>query len=131
MVRPNATPNPSHHFHDVGRVRTIALILSVTVANVCPGPMMPGWAGPVSCSAMNSASLAMPVRLPLIVRVRVADGRQVGQPRAGVQVAEQAVMPRVAFEPGHLATVAVIAPQIVHVAEDDRPRRTRGLAGGE
>src|ERR671931_511888 len=37
MLIRNARPNPSSHPFEVGRVRTMELILSVTVANVCPG----------------------------------------------------------------------------------------------
>src|SRR2546429_7931731 len=44
-VNIEARPNPSHQPSGVFRVRTIELILSVTVPNVCPGAITGGVAG--------------------------------------------------------------------------------------
>ncbi len=46
FTRMNAMPKPNHQPSDVLRVRTIALILSVTDAKVCPGAMTGGGTRP-------------------------------------------------------------------------------------
>src|SRR5689334_813588 len=57
MVSANATPNPKNQPRDVGRVSTMELILSVTVAKVCPGSMTGALLPNASSrSAMNNCS---------------------------------------------------------------------------
>jgi hypothetical protein len=49
-MRANETRKPAHQPRDVLRVRTIELILSVTVVNVWPGAMTGGADGTGDCA---------------------------------------------------------------------------------
>src|SRR6516165_856286 len=98
-------------------VRTMALILSVTDVNVCPGART-GRAA--SWVVMGSAGSI----LRLLDRgVGVAQARQISGARPGVQVPQQSVLSRLCLELGHLGV------GIVDVTEHDRLRRARLLAG--
>ena len=50
-MRANDTKNPAHQPREVFRVRTIELILSVTVLNVWPGAMIGGADGTWDCAS--------------------------------------------------------------------------------
>ena len=83
-----------------GRVRTIALILSVTEPNVCPAPSTgAGWSSAAPGPRRSDAI----VRLRLELGVRVPQLGQVGRPRPGVQLGEHAVVPRVGLQLRDLA----------------------------
>src|SRR4051794_6354536 len=98
----------------------MALILSVTVAKVCPGPMTGigsgrcttgSWAPSLSMVVRPSPAhlaggFARRVRAAKL-RVRVPQGRQVRRPRPGVQFRQQPVIQRPRLVARHLALAVV------------------------
>src|SRR5262249_22297299 len=135
MVNDAATP--ASHPRLTGRVSTSALILSVTVANVCPGASTKwAWSSPGSWPspgtwppAAGGGSDAMVGRLPGRFGVGVECGvgvpqpRQVARPGLGVQLGEHPVVAGAALQHGHGAA------GVGDVAEGDRPGRAGRLAG--
>src|SRR5262249_20937199 len=117
----NASAKPTYQPRGEGCRSTIALILSVTDANVCPGAST---ACPSSSPGRSRGSDAM-VRLRLDLGVRVPQPRQVRRARAGVQLSQNPVVPRIGLELGDLAL------GVIDVAEDDRAGRAGRLAGGD
>src|SRR5262245_44539940 len=108
----------------------MSLTFSVIEAWLCPGPRT-GIVGGAGCGDdINPPYSVVPARrgacrLRRQLRVRVADGGQIGRPRPRVQLGEQTVAPRVGMRLRHAARL------VVQVAEHDRLRRARGLARGD
>src|SRR5215472_15499147 len=96
MVSRNEMPKPTSQPVEVGRVSTIELILSVTVAKVCPGSMT--GARPLRIATGSSLIFLTALRRRFEPRVRVANHGQVGGPRPDVQVGQQAVVAMPGFE---------------------------------
>src|SRR6266853_270355 len=121
----NAPAKPRIHHFGGRRIRTIALILSVTEAKSCPGPRI-GAGTPCSASlsaglsAMFHSTLDCPWFLDL--RVRIAQPRLIGSPGPRVQLFEQAVIQIFLRQHGNAAL------WIIDVPENNRFRRARLLA---
>src|SRR4029077_21085598 len=128
-----------HHFGV--RCSTTLLILSVTVAGVWPGATSGGRCGLgrgerasrvailspfLRVSSVSSLSSVSIRGLGRQRRVRVAQLRQVGGARPGVELLEQAVVERVRLPAVHLPILLLV----VQIAEDDGARRAGLLAGG-
>src|SRR5579862_3292451 len=113
----NATPKPTNQPFEVGRVSTMELILSVTEPNVYPGSITgarSSWIG--SAMFLTALRFQFRIRVPNVGQVRGAGPR--------VQIAQQAVVPRLRFQFRNPAV------GIINVAENNRIRRTRLLARG-
>src|SRR5215218_10423230 len=115
---------PAYHHIGVRRPRTIELILSVTVPKVWPGAITGGVPLPATAGRGSSIGCSESATLFTDLRVDVPDRGQIGRPRAGVQLAEQRVVPLPGLQLRHAAA------RIVEVAEDDRVGRTGLLARG-
>src|SRR5262245_14279672 len=120
----NAIRKPIHQPGGVLRARTIALILSVTEPNVCPGAISGGVPLPTMDASGSPMSMERSAIASTDLRVHVTYRREVGRPGARVERAEQRVLARFRLQPGHAA------PGIVQVAEDDGIGRTALLARG-
>src|SRR5262245_11789583 len=91
IVRMKAMVKPTNQRRLVGRLSTVALILSVTLVKVWPGAMIwsglaPSCGGGASCSAMSVGLLRGQLG------VGVAHGGQVEGPRPGAQFAQEVVV---------------------------------------
>src|SRR5580765_1485005 len=117
-----AAPNPAYHHSGVRRVRTIELILSVTVLSVCPGAITAGVPAPTIARFGSSMGCRLSATLFAQLRVHVAERREIGRARPRVQLAEQRVVPDFGLQRGDAAR------RIVQVAEDDRVGGTGLLA---
>src|SRR5262245_55419623 len=82
----------------------------------CPSPSGTCW---------GRSSISDVRRVQVRILVDVLDRRQVRRPRPRVQVLQQAVVARAGVR------LRDATFRIVEVAEDDRPRRADGLAGGK
>src|SRR5262249_1730349 len=114
----NEIPKPTNQPSGVFLLRTRLAILSVTDANVWPGPMT---------GSTTLSSLAMPLVLAgstRHLRVRVADGREVRGARLRLQLAQQRVVAVARLELRHAASGVVL------VAEGDGARRAGRPARG-
>src|SRR5271167_898499 len=112
IVSRKAMPKPRNQPLEVGRVRTIELILSVTVPKVYPGSMT-GAASPSATGCLGSSISRFVLRL-FQLRIGVANLGQIRRPRPRVQIAQQTVVARVCLQ---LRNPAV---GIVDIAKDDR-----------
>src|SRR5262245_36386786 len=120
------TAKPIHQPRGGRRVRTIALILSVTEPNVWPGPMTAPSAEPVPEGVpvgRGGASGCMSVRLDF--GIGVPQRRQVRRSWPRIQLREQGVIKRLGFP------LRDLARGVVEVAENDRLSGTGRLASGE
>src|SRR5512143_82068 len=121
----NAMPKPTNQPSGVFFERTRLAILSVTVANVWPGPM-------IGASTRTGGSTREPLAMVSLAAgslardlgVRVAHRREVGRARLRLQLLEQSVAARAGVQ---LRDPALL---VVQVAEHDRLRRAGLLAGG-
>src|SRR5215469_6817123 len=112
-----ARPKPMNHPLVAGRVRTMALIFSVTVPKVWPGPITGVRSisvGDLYCSDIRVFGDQL---LASQLRIRIFYFCQVGGARPGVQFPEQAVISGLRLPPGNGAV------GIVNVAENDRVGR--------
>ena len=123
LTKNSEMPNPIHQPRVVPRVSTIALILSVTDANVCPGASTgePRRAEVVGhcvrfVSAESSGHRLVHVRARPRAGIRIAESRQVRRSRLRAEFADDAVVARVGLQLGDAAV------GVVDVAEDDRLR---------
>src|ERR1700690_4422246 len=128
MVTMKPAANPTTHPSEAGRVSTMELILSVTVANVYPGSMTGARLFATSTSFRLSAIFSLPgfrpvLRLSFQFRVGVANLSQIGGARPGIQVGQQPVIEIQRLELRHPAV------GIVDVAKDNRIGRAGLLAG--
>src|SRR3989441_11444834 len=122
IIRENESRKPASQPGVVGRVKTMVLILSVTVAKVCPGPIT---GGRRRSAAVGRRGPSAPMTFRLFdFRVRVAHGSQIGSARPGVQFAQQSVVARLSLKSGDAAL------RVVEVAENDGLGRTGLLASG-
>src|SRR6266536_587873 len=119
MTSRKATPKPNSQPSGVFP-RTMALILSVTEPRVWPGSITGGMSRSMKPGCAGRVSTCMAL-LHLERRIRIAQRRQVGRPRAGVQLAQQRIVPLLRLQPRHLAV------RVVDVAEDDRAGRAGRL----
>src|SRR5262245_19554506 len=126
----NPAPNDRYHSFGCGRTQVaMSPMASTTDPMVCRPPMAggSGWTcgappGPwCPCSTTPVDIRLRPLRLRH-VGVRVADRGQVGGPRHGVQLGEQAVVGRL------LLPDVDAALRVTQVAEHNGPGRARGLA---
>src|SRR5262249_48977962 len=111
MARPPSQPNLRRP------VKTIELIFSVTDAKLWPGPITGGMSGSRLTTFGGSSSVPIGAigsgLLRFDLRIRVAHRRQVRRARARVELGEQAVISRLAFEIRHATR------RVVDVAKDD------------
>src|SRR5437870_4571302 len=121
IVSRNITPNPINHPVEVGRVSTIELILSVTVAKVYPGSITGATSLPPATCSVRSSILDC-LRSACQLGVGVANLSQVRGPGPCVQVREQAVVARLRLQFRNPAI------GIINAAEDDCVGRTGLLA---
>src|SRR5882762_1125120 len=122
-----APAKPRIHHLGGRRIRTMALILSVTEAKLYPGPRIGAGAG---CSASLSAGLSAMFHSTLDccflnLRIRIAQSRLIGCAGPRVQLLEQAVIQIFLFQLGDGAQ------WIIDVAENDGFRGAGLLAGGD
>ena len=98
IVSKKAMPKPRNQPLEVGRVRTIALILSVTVPKVYPGSMT--GAPPISTGCLcSSISLRLTTfRLTLQLWIGVANLCQISCSGPRVQIGQQTVITRARLE---------------------------------
>ena len=110
----NETAKPRIHQRGV-LSRTVAAILSVTVAGVWPGAMSGG--------RSSRADISPLVLLSCRAGVRVRQLREIRRPRPGVQLLEERVIERLLLQGRDLRG------RVVDVAEDERLGRADLLAG--
>src|SRR5439155_10092187 len=108
---------PTHQPRGARRLRTMALILSVTDAKVCPRPASTGTRLATGSGAGASADISGHLR------VGVLDLREVSRARPRVQFGEQRVFVWFRFPQPHLAL------PVIQITEEDRLRRARLLTG--
>src|SRR5215510_12994768 len=106
-VNRNERPKPAYQPSEVFRVRTIALILSVTVLKVCPGAMTGGLPVPttaaIGSSMLSGVLIGHPARDRSArsfaeLRVHVANRSEIRRARPRVQLAEQRVLTLLGLE---------------------------------
>src|SRR5687768_3562327 len=129
MTSENARAKPIHQRRVVGRVKVMALILSVTEPKVCPSPRRgEGSAGGecagVGCGlSMSAASLQRNQ-----VQIGIAKRCQVSGARSGVQVSQETIAIWLILELGNPALALAFLSRPIQVAKDDGSCWAGGLA---